>query len=115
MKLRLIFALLLLAGALVTSTRVSAVGGSYTCRGSHTTATATGTGGSCTAAQASLTSILDNYAQTDCYSDLYSDHACAVKVIDTAACTCSGAVCHQTGYATHSCADCGYPGGPICP
>lgn len=116
MKLRLTFALLLLAGTLLTSTHASAFVAGYTCRGSYTTPTATGTGGTCTAAQASLSSILYVYADDDCNThDPYSDHPCAIKTTYTAACTCSGAVCQQTGYAMHSCADCGYPGGPICP
>lgn len=115
MKLRLTFALMVLVGALFTSSHASAFSAGYVCRGSHTTATATGVGGTCTAAASSLLSILDNYAETDCYSDIYSDHACKVTVTDTAPCACSGGVCQQSGYGTHACADCGYPGGPICP
>jgi hypothetical protein len=117
MKLRLIFALLLLTAALSTSWHpAGAFVAGYVCRGSFTTPAVTGYGSTCTSAHSDLVTDLRNAAETDCDSVPYADHACAVtSITDTAACSCSGGLCQETAYGTHACAECGYPGGPICP
>jgi hypothetical protein len=114
MKLRLTFALLVLAAALSTSWHPVAAAGSFVCRGAYTTPSATGSGSTCTAAHSNLVSDLDSLAENDCATVRYADHSCAVTVHDTASCSCSGGVCRETAYGTHACAECGYPGGPLC-
>jgi hypothetical protein len=116
MKLRLTFALLVLAAALSTSWRpASAFTAGYVCRGNYTTPSATGYGSTCTAAHSDLTAGLNGLADEDCWTVPYADHNCIVTIQDTAACSCSGGLCQETAYGTHACAECGYAGGPICP
>ncbi len=71
----------------------------------HTSVTITGSGGSCSAAQGSLNSQLENIASTNCLNTGWLG-SCAFAVHDTVACTQTSPGVYQVqGYATYSCED----------
>jgi hypothetical protein len=71
-----------------------------------TTPTISGSGSSCTAAQSSLNSQLQNIARGHCVNDLGFLGSCNFVVHDTTSCTLIGSGTWQIqGYATYSCKD----------
>lgn len=69
----------------------------------YTTATATGSGSSCTAAQSNLTSQVQSLANTTCMNNTGMTY-CNLQVFTTAACTeVSPGVFQVQGYARHRC------------
>ena len=77
-----------------------------TCLGAihHTTATISGSGSSCTVAQNSLNSQLQNIASNDCVNVRFFDGTCNFVVHDTTTCTSIGGGAFQIqGNATYSC------------
>jgi hypothetical protein len=78
------------------------------CLGSlhFTTATISGSGSSCTAAQTSLNSQLQNIATGHCVNDLAFLGSCNFVVHNTTSCTLIATGTYQIqGYATYSCRD----------
>jgi hypothetical protein len=71
-----------------------------------TTPTISGSGSSCTAAQSSLNSQLQNIARGHCVNDLGFLGSCNFVVHNTTSCTLIGSGTWQIqGYATYSCKD----------
>lgn len=71
-----------------------------------TTATISGSGSSCTAAQSSLSSQLQNIATGHCVNDLAFLGSCNFMVHDTTSCTLIATGTYQfQGYATYNCRD----------
>jgi len=74
--------------------------------GVHTTATISGSGSSCTAAQTSLNSQLANIATGYCVNTLGDLGTCTVVEHNTTACTLIGTGTYQIqGYETYHCRD----------
>jgi hypothetical protein len=70
----------------------------------HTTPTISGSGSSCTAAQSSLNSQLQDIASNNCVNNLFWDGVCNFVVNDTTSCTLIGGGTYQIqGNATYSC------------
>ena len=88
----------------------------YRCFGSYTTASETGSGFDCSVAQADLAARLNAAAADNCLNAPYSaEGPCNKVTTTTASCSCDANGCTVTGYMTHGCFNCGYPGGPTCP
>jgi hypothetical protein len=90
----------------------------YTCSGTYTSSTHTGTGSTCanadSAVRAQGIAEATGYCNTFVLdSDGYCPHG-GVQV--TSACTYLGnGLYSESGYILFGCRRCGYPGGPICP